>query len=743
MTSRPRALGRTILVAVVAVLAFASTAIAATPGSLDPSFAGGVASAASGTQLFGVAVQSNGVVVAAGQSGGSVLVQRFTSAGALAGTYVGGGGVAQAAAAQPDGKVVVAGSSGGMFAERFNADGSVDSSFGSGGVARVPALGSSAVAYGVAVAPGGKIVVAGTIGGPDTRIAVARFNANGTLDTSFGSGGSLQLDLGLPYEAAQGVAVQPDGKVVLVGREQGSTTYEFFNGLIIRLNTNGGLDGSFAGSGVVSYHDQHVSSGYDALNAVAIQTDGKIVAAGSSVGGPYAVFLRLNTNGSYDSTFASAGEADLSAGTFTSIPTGAYGVVIGGGGRVIGAGAVQNNGTDPRAGLWGLSSAGAADSSVGPGGLTEPQSGSEACGMTIQPDGNLLVAGSTVSPTATQRPPCTAPSSGFLPTGFVARYIGFGPPPTGLAPTAVTGPAGSVTASSATVTGSVNPGGLLTSYEVQYGPTTAYGTTSTAVSAGSGSAAVSVSIGLAALAPGTTYHYRLVATNADGTVNGSDATFTTSTATGPPTVVTGSATPAEFGATLSGQVGSGGLATTYLVQYGRSNKLGSSTKAVALPAPAGSVSVKLAGLKAKTGYWYRFVATNTLGSADGSKRQFKTLAPLVSSVKGLSPSYTISTVRSGGLPAQVSCSRACRLTGSIRVSRAISRSLNLGTHTLIGSGSKTIRRHGTVKLILRLTKGANAALAHSHGLSALVAIVIKPTQGGASVTHRVTVHLNL
>ncbi len=740
MTTRPRALGRTILLTAVAVLATASTAMAATPGSLDPSFAGGVASAGSGTQLFGVAVQSNGVVVAAGQSGGSVLVQRFTSAGAPAGTYVGGGGVAQAAAAQSDGKVVVAGSSGGMFAERFNADGSVDASFGSGGIARVPALGSSAAANGVAVAPGGKVVVAGTIGAPDTRIAVARFNANGTLDTSFGSGGSVQLDLGLPAETAQGVAVQPDGKVVLVGHEQGSPSYVYFNGLIIRLNTNGSPDGSFAGSGVVSYHDQHVSSGYDTLNAVTIQTDGKIVAAGSSVGGPYAVFLRLNPNGSYDSSFGDAGEADLSAGTFTSIPTGAYGVVIGGGGRVIGAGAFQNNGTDPRAGLWGLSAAGVADSSVGPGGLTEPQSGAEACGMTIQPDGNLLVAGSTVSPTATQRPPCTAPSSGFLPTGFVARYVGFGPAPTGVAPTVVTGPASSVTASSAKVAGSVNPGGLPTTYAVQYGPTTAYGTTSTAASAGSGSAAVTVSIGLAALAPGTTYHYRLVATNADGTVNGSDATFTTSTATGPPTVTTGAVTPSEFGAALSGQVGSGGLATTYLVQYGRSNKLGSSTKAVTLPTPAGSVSVRITGLKASTGYWYRFVATNALGSAEGPKRRFKTLAPLVSSVKPLSSSYTISTVRSDGLPARVSCSRACRLTGSLRVSRATARTL--GTHRLIGSGSRMVRHHGTVKLVVRLTSGANAVLAHSHGLSAIVTIVIKPTQGGASITHRVTVHLN-
>ena len=252
-----------------------------------------------------------------------------------------------------------------MFVMRLNANGTADTSFGSGGVAR--AFGGSGAANAIGIQPDGRIVVAGSVNPIDTRIAVARFNSNGSLDTSFGSGGTEVLSIfGLPYEAAQGLTVQPDGKIVLVGYEQGSPFYAFYNGLVIRLGCNGALDPSFNGSGVVSYHK--AGSGYDTLNAVTLQNDGKIVAAGADVGGPYATFLRLNANGSDDSTFGSSGEAALSSGTATSRPFGAYGVGIGGGGRVVGAGAAALNGTDLRAGLWAATSGGAAEPTFGNGG---------------------------------------------------------------------------------------------------------------------------------------------------------------------------------------------------------------------------------------------------------------------------------------------------------------------------------------------------------------------------------------
>ena len=100
------------------------------------------------------------------------------------------------------------------------------------------------------------------------------------------------------------------------------------------------------------------------------------------------------------------------------------------------------------------------------------------------------------------------------------------------APTAITGPVGSVGPTSATVSGTVNPGGQATTWYVEYGTSTSYGSQSASASVGSGSANVAVSRALSGLAAGTTYHYRVVATNGAGTSRGADGIFTTSVRAG-------------------------------------------------------------------------------------------------------------------------------------------------------------------------------------------------------------------
>jgi uncharacterized delta-60 repeat protein len=521
----------TISVLALMSLMGAGVARGATPGSLDPNFGGGVVSPAGAAQFFGVTVQSDGSVVAAGQSsGGSALVERLTGSGQADSSFGSGGqatgvaGEARAIALQSDGKIVVAGTSGGMFVERFNTNGSVDSSFGSGGVAR--AFAGSGIANGVAVEPDGKIVVVGSVNPIDTRVAIARFNSNGTLDTSFGSGGTETLAVfNLPYEAATAVATQQDGKIVFAGYEQGSPNFGFYNGLVVRLTSSGAYDSSFNGNGVVSYHK--ANSGYDTMNAVAIQNDGKIVAAGADVGGPYAIFLRINPNGSFDSGFGTSGEAALSSGNATSLPAGAYGVGIAGGGRVTGAGAVILNGADHRAGVWATSASGQPESGFGSGGVVEQQTGVEACGFAVAPDGGLVVIGYHVS--ALQRTnPCSG-SGGSA--AFVARYIGYGPPPLPAppvsAPTVSTGPASNVTEVSADVGGTVDTNGLDTTYHVEYGQTSSYGSSTSDANVAASSATKNVSAVLRNLRPGTLYHYRLVASNSAGTRVGVDRTFKT------------------------------------------------------------------------------------------------------------------------------------------------------------------------------------------------------------------------
>lgn len=98
-----------------------------------------------------------------------------------------------------------------------------------------------------------------------------------------------------------------------------------------------------------------------------------------------------------------------------------------------------------------------------------------------------------------------------------------------VAPTVATGAAQSVTATSATLTGDVNPEGQPTTYHFEYGLNNKYGSVTPSTSAGSGTTNAAVSATIGSLTPGTTYHYRLVATNASGTTTGSDKTFKTST----------------------------------------------------------------------------------------------------------------------------------------------------------------------------------------------------------------------
>lgn len=731
------------------VLGASGVARAAAPGTLDPSFAGGVVTLGSGTQLFGVAVQGDGSVLAAGQSGGSTLLERLTAAGRLdpsfgtGGQVSGPGGTGRAVALQSDGKIVVAGGGPGMFVERLNTDGARDTGFGAGGVAVAAPLGGSGVANAVAVQPDGKIVVAGSVvpsvQSRGTLIAIARFNANGSLDSSFGSGGAEVLDFGLPFAAAQGVVIQSDGKIVFAGVEQGSTSFAFFNGLVGRLNSNGSLDGSFAGSGVFTYHQP--GGGYTSLNAVALQNDGKIVAAGADAGGPNAVFLRLNSGGTLDSSFGAGGVATLSSGTFTSTPVGANGVGIAGGGRVVGAGAVQLNGTDFRAGLWATSAAGAPEPSFGTGGIVEQQSGVEACALAIAPDGSLLAVGDSVGfnrPQATD--PCTVNGTS---SAFVARYIGYGPAPVAQRPSVITGATSAITAVSATVSGQVNPNGAPTTYRFDVGTTTAYGASTQSGSAGSGTAAVGVSATLTGLSPGTTYHYRIEATDFAGTSTGTDATFTTARSgpnTAAPTVTTGAAGPiTEVSARIRGQVDANGLATTYHVAYGHTTAYGLSTGA----ATAGSgtslvgVSARLKGLQAGTIYHYRLVASNGDGNSRGADKIFKTLPRLSASLRGIAHSYRIKTVLNTGLLLRAGCNQACSIKGSLLISAATARALGLGKHQIgIGRASTSLKRAGSLRLRLRLTHAAKRALADRRKLDVIVTlrIVSTPAGGGRVLT---------
>ena len=190
--------------------------------------------------------------------------------------------------------------------------------------------------------------------------------------------------------------------------------------------------------------------------------------------------------------------------------------------------------------------------------------------------------------------------------------------------------ASAITASTATINGSVNPAGYATSYYFQYGTSTSYGSSTASRSAGSGNSYVPVSASLSNLKPSTTYHYRIVAKNTNGTVSGSDTAFSTAAAAVlPPSAVTGAASGISAqSAALGGTVNPNGAATSYYYKYGQTSSYGSLTATQSagsgtstLPEPIG-----VSGLHASTTYHYRIVASNSAGSSYGSDQTFATPA---------------------------------------------------------------------------------------------------------------------
>jgi len=192
------------------------------------------------------------------------------------------------------------------------------------------------------------------------------------------------------------------------------------------------------------------------------------------------------------------------------------------------------------------------------------------------------------------------------------------------APIVSTGPASAPTMTATTLSATVNPIGQPTTYQFDYGTTTAYGSHTTVQSAGSGIVDAPVTASLTGLTPATTYHFRIEATNGSGTTNGLDGTFTTA---GAPVVVTGAATGVTAtSATLGGTLNPSGLAATYVFQYGPTTAYGQQTPA--LSAGAGTVTVPataaITGLTGGTTYHYRLSATNTQTTAAGADATFVT-----------------------------------------------------------------------------------------------------------------------
>ncbi len=387
----------------LAVLALALVAAAlpgaavAAAGALDPTFGigGEVTTDFGGSDSAqAVAIQSDGKILAAGLSGaGDFALARYNADGSLDPSFGSGGKLttdfggfdaASALAIQPDGRIIAAGRDGsGEFAvARYNADGSLDSTFGSGGKLTTD-FGGFDVALGVALQADGKIVAVGG-GGSGSDFALARYNADGSLDASFGSGGMVTTDFG-GFEAATAVAIQGDGKIVVTGSTFSGGFQQF---VLARYNGDGGPDTSFGGGKVVT--DFGLGSGFG--GALAIQTDGKIVAAGRA--GTDFVVARYNGDGSPDASFGSGGivSTDFGGALFDA----AFGVALQSNGKIVAAGSTFNGFSPPAAdfAFARYNPDGSLDPSFGSGKVTTDLGGFDvAAGIALQADGKIIAAG--------------------------------------------------------------------------------------------------------------------------------------------------------------------------------------------------------------------------------------------------------------------------------------------------------------------------------------------------------------
>jgi uncharacterized delta-60 repeat protein len=184
--------------------------------------------------------------------------------------------------------------------------GDLDPSFGGDGTVTT-AFGGDHLASAVSMQPDGKIVVAGfpNTAGSGHDFALARYHANGTLDTSFSGDGKVLTDFGGSEGGAHAVAIQPDGKIVVAGVSNASGSYDF---ALARYWPNGTLDTSFSGDGRVL---TDFDGGDDRAAAVALQPDGKIVIGGEASVGPLytgsIALARYWPNGALDSSFGDGG----------------------------------------------------------------------------------------------------------------------------------------------------------------------------------------------------------------------------------------------------------------------------------------------------------------------------------------------------------------------------------------------------------------------------------------------------
>nr|MDZ8281987.1 hypothetical protein [Nostoc sp. ChiSLP01] len=272
---------------------------------------------------------------------------------------------------------------------RYNSDGTLDTTFNTTGKVTTDFNASNDGSYSIAVQDDGKILVAGySNNGTDDDFAIARYNSDGTLDTTFNTTGKVTTDFNASKEGGNSITVQDDGKILVAGYSNNGTDDDF---AIVRYNSDGSLDTTFNTTGIVT---TDFNGSNEAGNSIAVQSDGKILVAGYSNNGTDDDFAiaRYNSDGSFDTTFNSTGKVTTD---FNTSDEGGYSITVQDDGKILVVGS-SNNGTNDDFAIARYNSNGTLDTTFNTTGkVTTDFNGNDEAGnsVAVQDDGKVLVAG--------------------------------------------------------------------------------------------------------------------------------------------------------------------------------------------------------------------------------------------------------------------------------------------------------------------------------------------------------------
>jgi uncharacterized delta-60 repeat protein len=411
----PRTSPRIAIAAAIALVVLVTTAAQAAPGDLDPSFGGdGRVSTHVDVRYAGanaIALQADGKVVAVGtassRAASFLALVRYDTDGSLDPSFGGDGRVTEtigngkcvlgsAVAIQGDSKIVVAGRSGcrdGRFAlARFETNGTLDTTFGGDGVVttRFGSTSCDAEAFGVAIQGDGAIVAAGRANCREARFAAARYGSDGALDQTFGGDGRVTTDVARRWDVASAVALQVDGKIVLAGTASIETDRSRF--AVIRYAIDGTLDPTFGGDGIVTTPPQDcIAQG----KALAIQPDGRIVVGGFDGCIDRFAVARYRVGGHLDTSFGGDGTVTTA---FPCPQSDAEGVAVQPDGSIVAAGSAvceAHRDIVYRFAAARYGSDGTLDAAFGSRGTVVTPFSCQGLGhaVAVQGDGGIVVAG--------------------------------------------------------------------------------------------------------------------------------------------------------------------------------------------------------------------------------------------------------------------------------------------------------------------------------------------------------------